>query len=200
MRYFPKQSWPLWLAIGLLVGFVIGGMWPDTPLHAVATDRTENFAMATGFVDDGVEAIYFLDFLTGTLRAAVLSNQGAAFQAHFEGNVNRDLAGILQIRNAGLSQTNRQRRSQGMPPLPELQLPQSPNYLMVTGSIDMRRGAAARAQPAHSALYVAETTTGIVLTYLIAWDRNAHNGNQPSGGALQLWTGEQFTTALIQTE
>ena len=87
MRYFPKQSWPVWLAIGLLVGFVIGGLWPDTPLHAVATDRTENFAMATGFVDDGVEAIYFLDFLTGTLRAAVLSNQGAAFRNRRGANI-----------------------------------------------------------------------------------------------------------------
>jgi len=200
MAHAARKSWLLWLAIGLLVGFVIGGLWPDTPLHAVATDRTDNYAIATGFVDDGVEAIYFLDFMTGTLRAAVLSNQGPAFQAHFEGNVNRDLAGMLQLRNAGLVQTNTQRRRQGMPPLPELQLPQSPSYLMVTGSIDMRRGSSARAQPAHSALYVAETTTGIVLTYLMAWDRNAHNANQPSGGPLTLWTGEQFTTALIQTE
>jgi hypothetical protein len=64
----------------------------------------------------------------------------------------------------------------------------------------MRRGAAARALPASSALYVAETTTGVVLTYLMMWDRNAHNANQPSGGVLQLWTADQFTAALQTTE
>ena len=64
----------------------------------------------------------------------------------------------------------------------------------------MRRGAAARHQPPQAALYVAETSTGIVLTYLLPWDRNAHMANQPAGGPLALWTGEQFTTALIQTE
>jgi hypothetical protein len=167
----------------------------------VATDRGENYAMCTGFVDDGLEAIYFLDFLTGTLRAAVLSNQSRGFRAHYQGNVNNDLAGVIQMRNSGLAQTNARRRREGLPPLPELQLPQSPDYLMVTGSIDMRRGAAARQQPPQAALYVAETNTGIVLTYLLPWDRNAHQADIPvPNGALTLWAGGQFTAALIQTE
>lgn len=200
MAYLRQRSWPIWLAIGLLLGLMIGGLWPDTPLHAVTTDRTDNFAMATGFVDDGAEAVYFLDFLTGTLRAAVLSNQTANFQAHYEGNVNADLATIIQMRNAGLTQTNVQRRGQGLPPLPELQLPQSPNYLIATGMIDMRRGASMRARPAHAALYVAETNTGIMLAYLLPWDASAHQANQFSGARLTPWTGEQVTTALIQTQ
>ena len=200
MACLRKHGWAAGLAIGLLLGLMIGGLWPDTPLHAVATDRGENYAMCTGYVDDGLEAIYFLDFLTGTLRAAVLSNQHAGFHAHYEGNVNADLAGVLQLRNAGLVQTNAARRKQGLPPLPELHLPQSPSYLMVTGAIDMRRGAAARQQPPQAALYVAETTTGIVLTYLLPWDRHAHMANTPAAAPLALWTGDQFTTALIQTE
>ena len=88
MAYLRKQYWAVWLAIGLVVGLMIGGIWPDTPLHAVATDGTENFALATGFVDDGAEAVYLLDFLTGTLRAAVLSNQSRGFQAYYGANVN----------------------------------------------------------------------------------------------------------------
>jgi len=200
MAYLRQRSWPVWLAIGLLLGLMIGGLWPDTPLHAVATDRTDNFAMATGFVGDGAEAVYFLDFLTGKLTAAVLSNQSPGFQAHYEGNVNADLAAIIQVRNAGLTQTNLQRRRQGLPPLPELQLPQSPNFLMATGMIDMRRGASGRAQPAEAALYVAETNTGILLAYLLPWDANAHKANIPSGARLTPWTGEQVTTALIQTQ
>jgi hypothetical protein len=200
MAYLRSHGWAAGLAIGLLLGLMIGGLWPDAPLHAVATDRTENYAIATGFVDDGIEAVYFLDFLTGTLRAAVLSNQSRGFQAHYEGNVNLDIASVIQLRNSGLAQTNAQRRKAGLPPLPELQLPQSPSYLMVTGTIDLRRGAAMRQQPPLAALYVAETTTGIVLTYLIPWDRSAHSGDIPAGGPLALWTGEQFTAALVQTE
>jgi hypothetical protein len=200
MAFLRNRGWALGLAIGLLLGLTIGGLWPDTPLHAVATDRTQNYAMATGYVDEGVEAIYFLDFLTGTLRAAVLSNVNARFQAHYAGNINADIAGVIQLSNANLSQTNAQRRRAGLPPLPQLQMPQSPNYLMVTGAIDMRRVGGMRTQYPLSALYVAETNTGIVLTYLIPWDRNAHLADVDSAAPLALWTGEQFAAALIQTQ
>ncbi len=200
MASLRKRGWAVGLAIGLLLGLIIGGLWPDTPLHAVATDRTDNYAMATGYVDEGVEAIYFLDFLTGTLRAAVLSNTGPRFQAHYAGNINADIAGVIQLSNANLSQTNAARRRAGLPPLPQLQMPQSPSYLMVTGAIDMRRTGAMRTQYPLSALYVAETNTGIVLTYLIPWDRNAHLADVDSAMPLQLWTGEQFAAALIQTQ
>ena len=53
-------------------GLVLSGLWPQTPLHATATDRSDTFAIATGAVDDDTEAVYFLDFLTGDLRAVVL--------------------------------------------------------------------------------------------------------------------------------
>lgn len=202
MAYLRKHGWAAGLAIGLLLGLMIGGLWPDTPLHAVATDRGENFAICTGFVDDGLEAIYFLDFLTGILRAGVLSNvpQSPGFQAVYEGNINAALATAIQARNAGLVQMNAARRREGAPPLPELEMPQSPNYLMVTGAIDMRRTPGMRQQFAPAALYVAETTTGIVLTYVLPWDRNRHQANLPFSVPLTPWNAEQFTTVLIQTE
>ena len=64
------RSWPhhggLLLVLGVLVGLAVGlnvrGIWPNVPLHAVATDAAENFAIATGPVDDRTEAIYVLDF------------------------------------------------------------------------------------------------------------------------------------------
>ena len=149
MAYLGRHGWTVGLALGLLLGLMIGGLWPDTPLHAVATDRGEDFAICTGFVDDGVEAIYFLDFLTGVLRAGVLSNvpqSPYAFQALYEANVNAALANAIQARNAGLVQMNAARRREGAPPLPELKMPQSPNYLMVTGAIDMRRTPGMRQQ------------------------------------------------------
>lgn len=200
MAYLRKQYWAVWLAIGLLVGLMIGGIWPDTPLHAVATDSIDNFAMATGLVDDEIEAIYLLDFATGTLRAAVLSNQSRGFQARYEANVNTDLAGVVRLGASGLQAANAQRRKAGLPPLPQMEMPQSPRYLMTTGAIDLRRGSSARVQPPQSVLYVAEVNTGIVLTYIIPWDRSAHFSDVPAGGPLTLWAGDQFTTALIQTE
>jgi len=202
MAYLRRHGWVAGLAVGLLLGLMIGGLWPDTPLHAVATDRGEDFAICTGFVDDDVEAIYFLDFLTGTLRAGVLSNvpQSPGFQAVYEGNVNAALATAIQTRNAGLVQMNAARRRDGAAPLPELEMPQSPNYLMVTGAIDMRRTPGMRQQFPPSALYIAETTTGIVLTYVLPWDRNRHQANLPFSAPITPWNAEQFTAALIQTE
>ena len=62
-----KTKAPLYLAIGLLLGLMVGlniqGLWPNIPLHATATQGVDKFAIATGLVKNGVEAIYFLDFL-----------------------------------------------------------------------------------------------------------------------------------------
>ena len=200
MAYLRRQGWLAWLVIGLLAGLVIGGFWPDTPLHAVTTDRLESFAIATGFVDDGVEAIYFLDFLTGTLRGAVLSSQTRDFQARYERNIHADVAEVIQFQNANLQVTNAQRTKAGMPALPQVQPPQNPRYLIATGLADIRRGAMTRMRPGQAVIYVAEINTGIVLAYAVPWDQSAHAANQPSGGELILWAGEQFTTAIVRPE
>ncbi len=200
MGYLRKPSWPIWLAIGLLLGVIMGGLWPDRPLHAVATDRADSFAMATGPVDEDVEAVYFLDFATGTLRAAVLSNQQPRFQALYQANVNIDLAQYVRMRNAGLAQMNAQRRKKGLPPLPQADMPAAPSYMMVTGMADIRRGAAARMRPALSSVYVAETTTGILLAYIIPWDPGAHAADQFVTGPLTPRAIDQFTIALVQTQ
>lgn len=198
MAYLWKHTWLAWLGIGLLLGLLIGGLWPDTPLHAVATDRLESYAIATGFVDDEVEAIYFLDVLTGTLKAAVVSNQRGGFQAYYETNLNMELAAAVESINIRRRQAT-QPGSRGGPALPEVQMPQTPNYIMVTGSADVRRGMAGRTRPSQSLVYVAETNTGVVMAYLLPWDQSAHKANQPSGGKLVRWAGDQFTTALIRT-
>ena len=44
-----KLAGPAWLAAGLAAGLLVGSLLPHTPLHAVATDRLENFAIATGY-------------------------------------------------------------------------------------------------------------------------------------------------------
>ena len=71
------RSRPACAGVGIVAGLVIGlniqGLWPSVPLHASATHGLERFAIATGLVDERVEALYFLDYLTGDLRAAVIN-------------------------------------------------------------------------------------------------------------------------------
>ena len=112
-----RQNRLVWLAFGLLAGLLIGGVLPNTPLHAVATDRIDTFAMATGPVDDDVEAVFFLDFLTGDLRAVVLGRQGKGFTAFYEYNAVFNDLGIDPNK--------------------------TPKFMMVTGSANLRRGGGA---------------------------------------------------------
>jgi hypothetical protein len=148
MARFLKSSPILWLGVGLVVGLVLGGLWPQTPLHAVATDRIDTFAMATGPVDEDAEAVYFLDFLTGDLRAVVISKTTGKFTAFYAYNVLTDL-GVDVAKN--------------------------PRFLMVTGLLNLRRGGS-HVAPAKSTVYVAEVTTGKVGAYCIPWSAGAHGG------------------------
>ena len=173
MAFLGRKSYFVGLTLGMLTGLILGGLWPTTPLHAVATDRAEGFCMATGFVDDSLEAVFILDSRVGSLRGAVLSNQTPGLQARYAANVLADLARSVGELNVRIQQENVARKKEGIPPRPEVLLPQSPHFMMVTGATDIRRGAA-REQPGQSVVYVAETTTGVVLAYAIPWSRNDH--------------------------
>lgn len=191
-----RYRWWVGLGTGLLLGLIFGGLWPDSPLHATATDRVQNFAIASGFVDDESEAIYVLDFLTGKLRAAVVSNRlPGGFQARYEADINADLTGVITTMNAGAG-TKHNRGHVGA----EIQLPQTPSYLMVTGMADLKRGSSSRERPSRSLIYVYETNTGVMLVYAIPWSMEAHAANQPSGGPLILWARDQFSSAIKRPE
>ena len=47
----------VWLVAGIAIGVFCGGFVSHAPLHAVATDRQDNFALATVPVDDSQEAV-----------------------------------------------------------------------------------------------------------------------------------------------
>jgi hypothetical protein len=199
MVHLRRHRWWVGLCVGLLLGLIFGGLWPDSPLHATATDRVQSFAIATGFVDDESEAIYVLDFLTGTLRAAVVSNRlPGGFQARYEANINADLTGTVTAMNAAVPAAGK--RGRGAVMGPEVQLPQTPTYLMVTGMADLKRGSASRERPSRALVYVYETSTGVLLVYALPWSVEAHAANQPSGGQLILWARDQFSTAIKRPE
>lgn len=160
----------LWLGAGLLAGLVIGGLWPSTPLHAVATDRYENFAICTTPLDSDVEGLYFLDFLTGDLKAAVLSVQTGKFNSFFEYNVMQDLGGE-SVKN--------------------------PRFLMVSGIANLRR-AGGQIQPGQGVIYVAELTSGRVAAYMTPWSRQNQTSGQGFTGRLVPLDVIPFRTAAIR--
>jgi hypothetical protein len=147
----------LGLAVGLLL--LLAGLCPNTPLHAVATDRSDSFLMATGPLDESIEGIYVLDCLTGELRGAALSRQSARFNAFFQGNVAKDL-NVDQTKN--------------------------PRYMMVTGMADLMRTGGNRVAPSKAILYVAEITTGKVAAYAVRWSPGVRVQGQPQQGPFVL--------------
>ncbi|MGO8749379.1 MAG: hypothetical protein ACLQNE_25750 [Thermoguttaceae bacterium] len=183
----------IWPILGLVVGLSFSGLWPHTPLHAVATDRTENAVLCTVPVDQGVEAVFYLDSLTGWIRGAVPSRQvEGAFQATWQHNVNVDLTAFVTRMNAGIKSAG---KAAGRP---EMQLPQNPKYMVTSGLIDYPTRATLR--PASSVLYVAEASTGVVLCYAIPWNSSAHISNQPWAGDLKLWSCATFATAIVRND
>jgi hypothetical protein len=154
---------------GLAAGLLLAAFWPNTPLHAVATDRSETFAIATGHLDEQVEAIYFLDGLTGDLRGMALSRQFGTFNAFFGPcNVAMDL-GVDPSKN--------------------------PKFLMTTGMADLRRtGGGASATWGRGIVYVAEITTGKVAAYGTPWSPTAFAANRPFKMPLKLLDVKPFRT------
>ena len=70
---------------------------------------------------------------------------------------------------------------------------------MVTGISDLRRGAA-RLRPGRSVVYIAETSTGLVLAYVIPWSPENHTQDIAFQGKLILWAADQFATPVVRPE
>jgi len=172
-QYFRTRSACLgWgLVLGIVIGLNIQGIWPAVPLHASATHGLEKFAIATGLVDSSVEALYFLDYLTGDMRAAVINPKTGKFNSFFSRNITADFNGAG--RNTG--------------------------YLMVTGTVNMPRGTA-KFQFASSIVYVAEASTGQVAAYTIPWNSSMQAAGQVQYGEFQPLDVRAFRTAFVRDE
>jgi hypothetical protein len=131
----------VWLVIGVLVGLFLGHLAPNAPLHASATHGTEGFAIATGEVEPGLEAVYFLDNLTGELTGFVINRQTGTLTTAYKHNVLNDLAADTK----------------------------NPKFLMVTGTIDLR-ATTNRIRAGRSVVYVAEATSGKFAAYAVPWE------------------------------
>jgi hypothetical protein len=90
-------------------------------------------------------------------------------------------------------------RGGGAAARPEIQVPQSPKYMMTCGLIDLRQGSA-RARPGRAMLYVVEATSGVVMAYVVPWSAAMHSSGQVFSAPLDLWAAAPFTSAIIRAE
>ena len=158
------------LAGGLIVGLNVAGIWPQVPVHAVATHGQDNFAIATGPLDSDVEAIFVLDAITGDLKGASLNVQSRRFNTWYEYNVARDLP-VTGSKNA--------------------------QYRIVTGYTNIRQVPAA-GQLGRTVVYVAEATTGQVAAYGVPWVAGRYTSPAPIRFNLILLDRWQFRTKPVR--
>jgi hypothetical protein len=147
----------LLVGIGMVVGTLVGTSYsrmarfefPETILNATATHGGTTMAIATGPIDDGIEGLFVLDFITGQLQASVLNPRTGAIGGLFKVNVVGDL-GVEQGKQ--------------------------PKYLLATGKATFRSGGG-NVRPAESIVYVADENTGRFAAYYLPWNRQASQYN-----------------------
>ena len=162
--------------LGVSVGMQLRGgggvSLPAIPVEAATAQNYENFAVATGPVDDNVEAFYFLDFLTGNLRATAINTRQGAFGAFYEYNIAQDFD------TAGAK---------------------NPKYLMVTGSAKIPRGRG-NTQIAGSVVYVTEATTGQMAAYIMPWNSSMQAAGKQQIGTFMKIADVQLRDTFVRDQ
>ncbi|MCA9229471.1 MAG: hypothetical protein KDA57_02370 [Planctomycetales bacterium] len=163
------------LVLGIFVGVLIAAGWlgvgQGSVVHATATHGEDNFAIATGPAANGIEAFYFLDFLTGDLRAAVVNRKNAQFTSLFEYNIQADFQNSSK----------------------------NPKYLMVTGLADLPRGRGA-SQLGTSLIYIAEATSGEVHSYALPFNTSMNAKGEIQKDPLIHVAGGSFRTTFVRDQ
>jgi hypothetical protein len=101
-------------------------------------------------IEQGIEGIFVLDFITGELTCGVMNPRTGQIAGLFRRNVAADL-GVAQGKQ--------------------------PKYLMVTGNLDAK-SIVSNVRPALSVVYVADSTTGRYMGYLLPWNTQTINLNR----------------------
>ena len=180
-----RSAFGIGLAVGLAVGVaMLAGalaalaVWgptrliiPQTALHAEASQAGETLAVATGLIDEDVEGLFVLDFVTGDLRCMVMGYRTGVFNGLFETNVLKDL---------GVDPNNKR-----------------PSYLMVAGLSNFA-GRTTGASPAMSVVYVVDANTGRFAAYSLPWRTELARSGRPQQGPLVLLQVENARRALIR--
>jgi hypothetical protein len=157
------------LGVGLMVGMIatLATLGSDSrstlselPLYATATDTGSSMSMATGPIDDEVEGVFFLDFLTGELAGVVVaSRKPNMINGIFKTNVIKDLG---------------------------VEADKKPDYLMTTGAATFV-GQSGQQQPGRCVVYVLDQNTGNFAGYGFTWNKTfASSLRQQTGAFIKL--------------
>lgn len=129
---------------------------PPNAIHASATHGIDNFAVATGLLDDQTEAIYFLDFVTGELKGAGISRQSNKFTSLYRRKILQDFKGLERGDDA-----------------------KNPRFLLVTG-IGSLQQRGSRGRLAKSLIYVVEVNSGQAVVYAAPETKSTRATGTPS--------------------
>ncbi|WP_254508496.1 hypothetical protein [Anatilimnocola floriformis] len=160
-RFRGRSAWLLaGLALGLLAGVGSAAAimfatrpaassqfsWPQgVPLSASTATSSETMAIATGRVDDQVEGLVTLDFITGDLQTFVMNPRTGKLVGWFKTNVTTQLP---------------------------VDKSKKPAYLLSTGSWEPV-GFSSQQRPAGCVVYVADANTGMFYAYTFPWIKGA---------------------------
>ena len=145
MRETKFESRALWLVVGLLAGLGVASFWPHEEAFAIATDRSDQYAIMTvnvGLIDP-IEGVFVLDFLTHTLKGAILNRQIRKFTAFYERNLTADF---------------------------KIDPKKDAHYTMMTGQATLAGGGGVTFAP--SVIYVAELNSGWLQCYTFGWQES----------------------------
>lgn len=147
----------LGVAIGAVIGVLAGSLAErqEIPVFATATHGQDNYAMATGKLEEDVEMVVFLDALTADLKAAAINVRNYKFQAFYSRNIKNDFKG-----------------------LPD----KNPRFLLVTGDTAYQTQAGARY--GQSTIYVTELNSGQCNAYAVQSFTNRKSSKQMLQGAI----------------
>lgn len=84
------ESRGFWLVVGVVLGCIGAALLPHASLHAISSDRNQDFVLSTGYLDDETEGVFILNPLTGDIKGTAINPFGK-FNSMFEANAKRDL-------------------------------------------------------------------------------------------------------------
>lgn len=157
MRSTMTSGRAAWVAGGLIAGLAIAYLCPHEPTYATTADRDSQFMMVTvpvgnraAGIDDPIDGVFILDFLTGQLKGAVMNRQQGRFTSFYM----RNLADDFGVKGD-----------------------EDPHYCIVTGYSQMPANQGTTF--ASGVLFVGELTSGKVAAYCFPWNEPGSGGVVP---------------------
>ena len=131
----------------------------ELQLQAGTASRGKTMSLATGQLDEDVEALFVLDHITGNLQCWLMNSRTGAVGGIYRTNIVDDLV---------------------------LDKTAQPDYMMVTGNFFWAAGFAGNVAPAKSIVYIADGNSGNVVGYSALIDKQAVRRGVAQAGLLKL--------------